>query len=318
MPRTTPLPRELFGTSIRTSDSVDVGLSRERLRSRDVDHPFHGMSSVGLDLGSVVGLCRAFEPLLRPGQFFSHTTAALLHGIPLPASVGLLPLHLSAVGVGARPRRANVVGHLFASIDVSLACGLPVVAPAATWFQLAAELNAPELVAAGDYLVSGTRMFGGQRSPALCSREQLAAVVANNAGNRGAKRAGWSLPKVREGVDSPRESLLRLVLVAGGLPEPLIGLAVIVDEGRLVLHPDLAWPEWRVLLEYEGERHRTDRARFQADIRRRELFEAANWRVIRVTSADLTADPAPFLSRVRAILRLRAREKAKMGASWLR
>jgi len=274
------------------------------------------VSSVDLDLGSVIGLCRAYEPLLRSGQYFSHSTAAALHGIPLPRPLGLLPLHLSAVGFGAKPRRAHVVGHVLPAIQVSQVLGFPAIAPAATWFHLATQLSATDLIAAGDCLVSGVRMRGGKRSPAQCTLAQLVSITAVNVGNRGAAKARWAVARIRSGVDSPRESMLRLVLVDGGLPEPVVGLAVAVDSGRLILHPDLALPFWRVVLEYEGDEHRTNRKRFQRDIQRRELFEAANWRVIRVTATDLDAARTDFLDRVHAILTLRERERASVGPTW--
>ncbi|MCU1513791.1 MAG: hypothetical protein JWO10_881, partial [Microbacteriaceae bacterium] len=80
MPRRVAIPTTLNGTAIRTSEANQHHLNRERLRSPDVQHPFHGGSAFYLDLDSVLGLCRAYEPLLADGQFFSHSTAAALYG----------------------------------------------------------------------------------------------------------------------------------------------------------------------------------------------------------------------------------------------
>jgi very-short-patch-repair endonuclease len=73
-----------------------------------------------------------------------------------------------------------------------------------------------------------------------------------------------------------------------------------------VLHPDLAYPEWRVVLEYEGDGHRTDPQQWRRDISRREAFEDAGWRVIRVTGGDVLTEPEAFLARVCRILAQRA------------
>jgi very-short-patch-repair endonuclease len=62
---------------------------------------------------------------------------------------------------------------------------------------------------------------------------------------------------------------------------------------------DLAFPERRVAVEYQGDHHRTDRALYQQDIYRRERLAAAGWETVFVTSADL-APPIP-----RAILTVR-------------
>jgi very-short-patch-repair endonuclease len=82
----------------------------------------------------------------------------------------------------------------------------------------------------------------------------------------------------------------------------VIGLPVLVDHGTLVLHPDLAWPDLRLVIEYEGDEHRESKRRFRADIRRREKFEAAGWRVIRVTADDLGEELDAFIERVRTIV----------------
>lgn len=96
---------------------------------------------------------------------------------------------------------------------------------------------------------------------------------------------------------------MRLLLVAARLPEPVIGARIADAEGAM--HPDLAYPRERVVFEYEGDVHRTDRATWMRDLTRRERMEAAGWRVIRVTAADVFAHPEAFVARVRRILATR-------------
>jgi hypothetical protein len=117
-----------------------------------------------------------------------------------------------------------------------------------------------------------------------------------------------SIECVRVGAESRPETLLRLCIVDAGLPEPEVGVAVPVATGTVVLHPDLAYPGLRIAIEYEGERHR-DPGRWERDIERRELFEDAGWRVIRVTAAGL-ADPAALIDRIRRVRTTRAAEFA--------
>ncbi|HEY9424971.1 MAG TPA: hypothetical protein VIP54_09240, partial [Microterricola sp.] len=62
---------------------------------------------------------------------------------------------------------------------------------------------------------------------------------------------------------------------------------------------------------YEGDEHRESKRRFRADIRRREKFEAAGWRVIRVTADDLGEELGAFIGRVRAIVSARRAELAR-------
>ena len=100
------------------------------------------------------------------------------------------------------------------------------------------------------------------------------------------------------------ESLLRLVLRRHRLPEPVIGSPVDLGAGFLE-HPDLAYPDERIAIEFEGDRHRTDRRQWQRDIERYERFADAGWRVIRVTAAQLFGATHELATRVRALLRER-------------
>lgn len=302
MPIRVILPAHVHGMAFRASDADFHGTTRSRLRGADVAHPFHGVCSVDLDTSTMLGRCLAYEPRLGPGHVFSHATSAALFGMPLPMDTDAR-LHVSETGAGAAPRTRGVIGHALTAGDVAKTIhrGVPVVSAADTWCQLAAILPREDLVAAGDFLISGRRMRSGREAP-LCTREELASAVEKSSGRRGSRALHWALPRLRMGVDSRPESLLRLLLVAAKLPEPLVNDPTLVDDGRRTLHPDLKYERWRVAFEYEGDGHRTDKRRFRRDIVRRELFEAAGWRVIRVIADDL-ADPQAFIARVRRILR---------------
>lgn len=305
MPKIVPIPSLLRGTSILTRDAPDHSLTRGRLRGADVDHPFHGVSCVDLDLASILGLCRAYGPRLGPGEAFSHSTAAALLDVPLPESIGVAPLHVSSRGSQSRPRSRSVVGHRLTLGEFAMCGGLPVTDPPTTWCQLAAFLSREDLVAAGDFLLSGRRLPGGSRTEPLSSIPLLEAAVRRFSGGRGVTKLAWAVPRVRFGVDSRPESLVRLRLTATGIPEPRVNAPTPVDGGRLILHADLTFEEWKVVLDYEGDGHRTDARTFRNDIERRELFEAAGWRHIRVTADHLFVHPGAFTDRVKRILRER-------------
>ena len=288
----------LHGAAIRTSDHADFDTSRARLRSKDVQHPFTAVSSLGLDLESILDVCRAYEPLLRPGEAFSHSTAALLFGAPLPhAAADIRPLHVLSPDV-TRARTVDTIGHRSASaFPIALRYGLPVVTAPDMWIQVAGMLRREDLAAVGDYLVTGRR-FGHASEGPLCDLGDLVAAVHRNTGRRGLRAARWAVDLIRVGAASRPESLLRLLIVAAGLPEPEIGPAVAVARGTIVLHPDLAYPDLRIAIEYEGSGHR-NADRWERDIERRELFEDAGWRVIRVTKQGLFDEPEATVRRIR-------------------
>jgi hypothetical protein len=247
------------------------------------------------DLTSVLELCRAYLAV-APARFaFSHETAAVLYAIPLPARAEGGPLHVSVPAEAAQVRRAGVIGHR--GLEASrLRAGLPVVPPETVWLQLATTLSVDDLIVAGDHLLQGR--------PALSTLERLGAEVESARGRRGVARAGAALLELRIGVRSPRETRLRLLLVRAGLPEPVVGFQV-HHEGAFVGTPDLAYPDLRIAIEYEGQHHRTDRNTYEDDIIRRELFRRAGWLVLLVTDRTFSRPPV-LLGDLRALIAERA------------
>ncbi len=287
----------MLGRALRSREAAAAGVTPSRQRRDDVGHPHHGVRTFGVDGGSVLGRARAFAPALLPGQFFSHATALALHDVELP------PEHAERVHVSVEfprtpPRGRGIHGHSLRRLLPSQRFGLPVTTAETAWCHAAAVLSRAELVMAGDRLVTGVRVRGA-RADAETDLERLAAEHLRQLGGPGSARRAWALERIRSGVDSRMETRLRLLLVEHGLPEPVVDHAVPTIER--MLHVDLAYPDRRVAIEYEGDVHRTDQMRFRRDITRREQLEAAGWRVIRVTVADL-ADPRALVGRIRRVL----------------
>ena len=153
----------------------------------------------------------------------------------------------------------------------------------------ARQLNLAELVTAGDWLVR-------QRLTTPGTLVQYAGTF-RGAGAALARRAA---ALVRTRVDSPGESRLQLVLVLAGLPEPQCNITLGTDE-RPIGRVDLLLEEYRLILEYEGDHHRTDRWQWNVDISRVEAFSAEGYRVLRVTAAHLRR-PRALVMRVYAAL----------------
>ncbi|MGN6502152.1 MAG: endonuclease domain-containing protein [Pseudolysinimonas sp.] len=240
-----------------------------------------------------------FAPLLGPHDAFSHATAALLHGAELPWEFERSPtLHVSRVG-DTRFRRPGVRGHRVRRMQVCTVDGLPVVSPAHTWVQLAATLSHDDLVAVGDRWVTPRGPWRARRPP-LTSIDALAGAIDDHAGERGVARARIALRSVRVGSESRMETRLRLLLVGAGLPEPELNPAVPV--GGRVLHPDLLFRQWGLVLEYEGDGHRTDPTAWRRDISRREALQSAGYRVLQVHSDDMHVEPQRFLARVSRVI----------------
>lgn len=312
MPRRREIGPSIHATSFSTSAALDAGLTRAQLRQPAVAHPFHGVNVVEgagdpirAQLTSTQRACSDYSVRMLPGQFFAGSTAALVWRAPLPLGFEERPLVVGVIAPRTPPRTRGVKGIRVESgrVQVRTAFGFALVCPSDAWCQLAADLTREDLVAVGDYFLSGDVNDGRHRAP-LATLAELQEAVDRYAGGRGVGKLRWALPRLRTGVDSRPESLLRLLLVAAGLPEPLVNDPTPVA-GGLVLRPDLKLPQWRVALEYEGEDHWRDRRRWARDQQRRELLEEAGWKVVRVFAADLFVNPQAFLARLAAILRSR-------------
>jgi hypothetical protein len=243
----------------------------------------------------VVRLARAYAARMPPGQFFSHTTAALMLGIPLPPSVALdAPLHVSAVAPERTPRMNGVVGHTY-SVQPELwtVDGLTVTAPVTTWCDLATAVRLDDLIAAGDYLL------GTLRPPATVV--ELTDAVASRPGHRGTQHLRQALTLVRPRVESRQETRLRLLIVRAGFPEPETNVYLPLRPGRKRVRGDLVYLQYRVLIEYDGEQHRTDSTQYARDVERLDDVMADGWRVIRVLKDTPTSE---ILARLDDALRV--------------
>lgn len=286
-------------------ERLEWGVTRGRLRASDVVRPYHGVVVLGRMPDGVRERVEAFTPLLRDTDAFSHSTAALLFDAQLPRDLQQdTRVHVTSLAGAERFRRRGVIGHRAEELPRVQLGLVPVIDPAHVWLQLATMLDHGDLVAVGDRWVTAQR-DGAARRPPVTTLDELHAVVGAAAGGRGVARARAALRAVRVGPESRMETQLRLLLVRSGLPEPLVNPPVHI-EGR-DYHPDLAYPDERVVIEYQGEEHRSDPRRWRDDMRRRERFESAGHRVIEAHAGDVFAEPEAFLARVCHVLAQRRR-----------
>jgi very-short-patch-repair endonuclease len=50
---------------------------------------------------------------------------------------------------------------------------------------------------------------------------------------------------------------------------------------------EIAYPEFKVAVEYEGDHHRTSKKQWNRDIEKQRAYEAAGWVIVRLTSENL-------------------------------
>lgn len=296
MLRGMPIDPDIPGFSVRAA--LDAGATVSQLRHPSLAMPTAG-ARVPADLAASdprAALLAALRPLIRDDQFFSHTTAARLHGMPLPGRLVDDPIHLASPSFTVRSRREGVVGHRIKATVVEVD-GIRVESIADTFVHLGtAGLALEELVEVGDWIVHPDR-----RDP--ISPSDLLAHARQFTGARGITRVVAAIPLLRSGADSPGETRTRLLIRGAGLPEPVLQHPVHDDRGRLVATLDLAYPELHVGFEHEGAHHFANAEQYAYDIRRYAALESMGWRILRVTHADIRDRGARLIPLIRAARR---------------
>jgi very-short-patch-repair endonuclease len=288
---TRPIPDALASGPFRLSTAEHAGVTRSQLRGRSFSRPFRGVHVVGA-ASALRELCEAALVLL-PHAVFSDETAAALLGLPT-WSRGVV--HVTTPRDRPAVRRRGIVGHVrdLTSHEVGNVDGLPVTSAARTYVDLAGELVRPQLLAVGDALVRAK----------LATVVELTATVAEHAGRRGICAARALLDLIDGRSESVMESVLRLLLIDAGLPVPEVNAEVFDRYGRFLARADLLYRAARVIVEYDGDQHRTDRNQFAHDVRRGSRLAADGYVVLRFTASDVFQRPSYVVATVRQALGL--------------
>lgn len=298
MPRRTPLPSEL-PPRFSVTHAVALGVSPSRLTRLDMRRPFHGVHTTGdAPGGTLQEICLDYAPRLAPWQFFSHETALALIGAPTPEWPYRPAVHVSTHRPAREPRTAGVVGHRLQvrqPATLVMPNGLRIEHPVRAWRQAATLWPLIDLIAAADFLVSDRG-----RPPLAAVDDLTAEIEAMGDLKRGILRR--SLAQVRQGVRSPRETRLRLLLVGAGLPEPGINWTLRDSRGAAVAELDLAYPRWRVTPEYDGRVHAQDVRQFEKDADRWDLIRSLGWDHVRILNHHMRDGGHTAVDKVRRAL----------------
>lgn len=245
---------------------------------------------------------RAWRPVLR--GVYADAQVEVTHGLYVAAARLLIPKPAAIAGrsaawiygaddVIAVDEPVEVVvpaAHRFgpiAGIRVRTVTALPAAATrewagtrVTTPARTAADIArfAPDLVEA--VVLLDMLVAAGALRPAHV--EDCRASLGSLPGSRRTRRA-LALADGRS--ESPQESRLRVRLVLAGLPPPTPQYEV-RHRGRFVARVDLAYPERKLAIEYDGAWHGAA-GQLGRDRRRLNALVAAGWRVIHVTAADL-------------------------------
>ena len=310
MPPRSPFPADLERRPFTVVEALARGVSPRALDGRRFRTPHRGVR-VPVDLPRTRAVDLVAASLALPGDAaLSGWTAVEVAGLPTPRSrrrPGGERICASAVGPTA-PRIAGL--ECVAGLDavrVRTALGgdlrsevLPLLPPGTrglriehpvdVWCDLVPGLDRTDAVALGD----AVRRW-------WASEAELDEALALREGRRGVVRLRRIRSEVRWRVDSPMETEVRLLLVDAGLPEPECGPAL-REGGTCFGRVDLVWRAQRVVIEFDGDVHRTTRGQWQWDKTKRRRLRDAGWTVIELVGDDLRRRPGEVVSEVRRAL----------------
>lgn len=222
-----------------------------------------------------------------PEAVASHYTAAVLWGAIVPPTASV---HVTVPAGHATMRPEGLVVHS-GNRDLGRRRGVPVTSPAHTFVDMARYLGLVDLVVLGDSLVR-----------TACVTPSDLILTASIARGRNVRLARRAARLVRADVDSPMESMTRLLIVLAGLPEPVVNHVIRDADGALRRRLDMAYAEARLAIEYDGRQHADSRLQWQGDVGRREELDGEGWRMMVLLAKDIYHTPAHTVARLRTVM----------------
>ncbi|MFB9618797.1 hypothetical protein [Brooklawnia cerclae] len=273
--------------TFRYSELVAQGMEepaiRKSVRNGELTRVRHG----GFVSGTVpdtpeqrhLALLETTRSLLKDDTVISYGTAAILWGLPVPPSqLDRIHVTRNRNAGGTIERWAHTHCQPLADLDVVEHNGILTTSLARTAVDVSRRLPRDAALAVMD---AAWRQAG--------TPDALAEQVSAASHKKGVATARWALAHANPLAESPGESRSRYWMIAAGLPLPLLQFEVQDASGRVLGRADFAWPDHRVLGEFDG-RIKYDRlvpdGGTAADIVMKEkvrenLFRAEGWWVYR-------------------------------------
>jgi hypothetical protein len=288
------VPDELRLRPFTTAQAAAAGVSRSALRGDSWRHIFRDVWAHRDLPDTRETRLAAVQLVIADGAFICGPTAAWLHGIDVQDRRSELVWVGCRNGSRLRTRQGCFVREITVEDDdIQQLDGVAVTTPLRTAFDCARWLSLVEGVVVADWLAHA----------GLIAAEELTAYASTHRGLRGVRRLAQVGDLLEPRSESPMESRLRVLLITSGLPRPEPQWEVRDSAGGFVARLDLAYPDRRLAVEYDGALHWAQR---RADDRRRDALRALGWEVIVVSSEDYYREPLALVAKVRAALVRRA------------
>lgn len=229
----------------------------------------------------------AAKLVLGQDGFLCGLTAAWIYGVDVQDRRSLLVWMGRRTGDWRRVRTGCLVREItVVNSDLQLIDEAPITTPVRTAFDCARWLSLTEAVVVADALAHS----------GLVTPEAFVAYVRAHRRLRGVRQADVVAQMIEPLTESPMESRLRVLLTSAGFPRPVAQYVVLDRAGNFVARADFAYPDQRLIVEYDGSHHFSQR---RADDRRRDAVRALGWTVLVASREDYYDNPQTFLTQVR-------------------
>jgi hypothetical protein len=232
---------------------------------------------------NLLGRLAALDVFMGQQAVACMGTAAALHGFDTEASTAI---HVLDPGVRMRPTVGLMV-HQRTGARLQRVGGRLATAPAWTAVEVARQLRRPRALATLDAALRSNK----------CTRNDIECAIAERRGRRGivAVRELWPFADGR--AESAMESEARLVIIDHGLPLPELQYPIHGRDGEL-WRVDFAWPEARLVAEYESIDWHAGRDEMLRDKTRWGKIQELGWTIIPILGYDVRREPDRLAQRI--------------------
>lgn len=272
------------------------------VRLRQGAYAVRGALLAASDVERHLMLCRAVMRQYGDGVALSHASAAVAQGSP-SWGLDLASAHITHLSGGGR-NGGRIIHHQGECRvgDLRRQDGHWITTPGRTVLDTAATVGVEAaLVQVNHFLHQRLTTMSELRALAAAQRHWPHTLTHHPV-----------LLLADERIESPGESRARYLFWTQGLPAPKIQLTILCPDGSRAGRVDFAWPEFGVMLEFDGQikyrRLRREGESIEQMVVREKmredlLREVTGWKMIRLVWADLDL-PVATAARLRRALRL--------------
>lgn len=195
-------------------------------------------------------------------------------------------LHILDPGVRMRPT-PDLAVHQRVGAPLRRAGGRLVTTPAWTAIEIGRSVRRGRVLGVLDAALRSQ----------LCTAPELAHAVVEQRGRRGIVTVRELLTLADPRSESPMESEARLVFHDGGLPTPELQYEIVDRYGKL-WRVDFAWPEARLVAEYESMEWHANAAALRHDRMKVARLQECGWTSVPLVVDDIRRYPDQLVSRI--------------------